>query len=157
MGSEMCIRDRLGVFGDDVAASAASIIACAGTSVMAQSDAMGYLAHRAWNLFIFVGNALDVEKFGKEQSERMQRTDEMISRIYARKSGDKEKDAAFFLDLMSEDRLIYAEEAQELGLIDGVVDEGDSSSDDGDQTSSNSWKEAEAAKSLFLYQAASGA
>lgn len=97
-------------------ASAATIIAQAGTSRRISTNAM-YLVHRAWT--IAIGNYNDFFNMAQD----LEKIDTMIAGVYAKRSGQP---VQTFLDLMDEANgagiWLNAEEAVEKGLMDEAIE-----------------------------------
>lgn len=94
-----------------VAASAASVIACAGESDIAPTAQM--MVH---NVSTYAsGNYKDM----KHTSDMLKQADRAIAAAYVDKSGMSEKDA---LDLMDAETWITAQDAVDYGLIDRVAE-----------------------------------
>lgn len=113
---------------DGLAASAASFIALAGDKVSMGNPSM-MMIHRAWT--VAMGNARDMA----EVAATLEKVDGQIAAIYATKSG---REAGEMLDLMTAETWLTAEEAEELDLIDEVIDPDEDNQDDpnevGDKT-----------------------
>ena len=117
---------------DTVAASIATVIACAADRVLMNSNAI-YMIHRCWTAA--AGNALDFRK----TADIMEMLDENIAEIYAEKTG---LETSPILDYMTDERWMSAEEAFESGFVDGVND-----------MKKKSKKKAEAGMSIFQARA----
>lgn len=94
---------------DGLAASAASIIAMAGTCTMAQASQL--MIHNSWTLAI--GNAADLQK----TAAVMQRIDGQMAGIYADKSGKTVEECAALMDA---ETWMTGQEAVDAGLADAV-------------------------------------
>ena len=115
-GSEIyaALRDYTGTVNIHVtglAASAASVIACAGDSDIAPT-AQG-MVHNV--MTYAAGNHSDMEK----TSERLKQADRAIAAAYVEKTGMSEQDA---LDLMEAETWLTAQDAVDYGLIDRIAE-----------------------------------
>lgn len=103
---------RIVVQIDGIAASIASLIAMAGNEINMPANAF-MLIHNAWGLAM--GNAEDMRKIAAE----LDVVDQSIVATYvSRTKGSARK----IRDIMAEDRLMDADEAKSLGLIDNIID-----------------------------------
>jgi ATP-dependent Clp protease, protease subunit len=96
---------------DGLAASIATVIACAG-DVINMAEASEYMIHRAWTLSM--GNRNDLTK----AIERLDLTDKIIAQVYANRTGQSETD---LLKMMDEETWFSPAEAKEYGFIDEIV------------------------------------
>ena len=149
-------KNEVNVYIDGVAASAASIISLGATNVYAESETMGYLAYRVMGGYLVMGNATEIQEYMDKKIDLLNKTDLMVAKEYARKSGDK--DEKFFMNIMEKDLLLSYEEAKEYGLIDGVRE--DAASDDDEQNTSDhslAMNEFGQAKNMLAYARAQAA
>ena len=99
---------------DGIAASIASLIAMAGDEVYMAANAQ-MMIHKAWT--VASGNADELRK----QADILDKIDEeTIVAAYVEKSGQSVEKMN---ELLSEETWLSADEAMELGLIDGVTEE----------------------------------
>lgn len=98
---------------DSVAASAASVIACAAERLVMAPGAM-LMIHKAWSMT--VGNSDD----HMQNAELLDKIDGQIAAAYAERSG---RDADEFMGLMAAETWFTADEAMAAGLCDGIVEE----------------------------------
>lgn len=99
---------------DGIAASIASVIAMAGDVVSMASNAQ-MMIHRAWT--VTSGNAEDLRK----QADILDKIDEdTIVSTYADRSGRDKKE---IMELLDAETWLSADEALDLGLIDGITEE----------------------------------
>lgn len=98
-------------FIDGALASAATLPAIAGNRITASNDAVAVLIHRGWG--ITIGNAIDLRK----RADQMEATDRSLAALYAKFTGGTTED---MLAVMSEDRLLTANEAKELNLVSAI-------------------------------------
>ena len=96
---------------DGIAASIATIIACAG-DVISMADASQYMIHRAWSLGI--GNRNDMQKL----VERLDLTDNLMAQVYASRTGQTTDD---ILNWMDAETWFSPSEAKEYGFVDEVA------------------------------------
>lgn len=107
---------------DSLAASAASVIACAAESLVMSPGSM-LMIHNAWSMTI--GNSADhVQTAGL-----LDKIDAQLAAVYAEKSG---ADAAKFADLMAAETWFTAQEAVDAGLCDLILA-------DNTQRAKNAW------------------
>lgn len=97
-------------------ASSATIIAQAGDT-RKMSDNAQYLVHRSWGYY--KGNAVTL----RDRIKDLEKTDDRISNIYAKRSGD---DRETFFELMNRNNgdgiWLDADEAKDYGLIDEITE-----------------------------------
>lgn len=98
---------------DGLAASAASIVALAGTKLAMAENAF-LMIHKAWS--IALGNADDF----KSQAAVLDKIDGQLAAIYAKKSG---KPLAQIQAAMAAETWYTADEAMSFGLADAVIDD----------------------------------
>lgn len=103
---------------DGLAASAASIVALAGTKVNMAENAL-LMIHKAWS--IALGNADDF----KSAAAVLDKIDGQLAAIYVAKSG---KPLAQVQAAMAAETWYTADEAKNFGLIDAVIDDGQQAS-----------------------------
>lgn len=104
-GKKRCIIDGL-------AASIATVIACAFDEVEIYSNAL-YMIHRGW--CCVAGNVDDLRK----QADDLSKMDDMIVETYKAKTG---LDNDVILDYMAKETWFGAKEALELGFVDRIID-----------------------------------
>lgn len=114
----MSIYNQLATFDAEVrvvvegiAASAASLVAMAGHSIEAYQVSQ-MMIHDAWT--IAAGN----EQEFRDLADLLGKIDGQIASTYAGKSG---RDVEEFRTLMDKDTYLTAEEAMDLGLVDGII------------------------------------
>ena len=95
---------------DTVAASIATVIACAADRVQMNDNAI-YMIHRCWTAA--AGNALDFRK----TADIMEMLDSNIAGVYAGKTGLEEEP---ILQMMTDETWMDAAEAFNSGFVDGV-------------------------------------
>lgn len=108
--------DGVTVHIDGLAASAASYVAIAGSSVVAAPGSF-MMIHKAWTLAL--GNADDL----RATAALLEKIDGTIAQSYAAKAGDAGAEADW-LAMMAAETWLTAGEAADLGLIDQVLSEG---------------------------------
>lgn len=104
---------------DGLAASAASFVAMAGTSVLTAPGAM-WMVHRASAAAFAAGNASDMQQHAEDARELaalLEKIDGEIAALYAARSGS---DVEGWLELMNAETWLTADEALELGLTDEI-------------------------------------
>lgn len=104
---------------DGLAASAASFVAMAGTTVLTAPNAM-WMVHRASAATFAAGNAGDMHQHAEDASELaalLEKIDRDIAEMYAARS---ETDVDGWLELMTAETWLTADEALELGLTDEI-------------------------------------
>lgn len=97
---------------EGIAASVASLIAMAGDTVQAM-EVSQLMIHDAWT--IAVGNEQDL----RDMADTLGKIDQQIADTYAIRSGSKT--AKQFREIMNKDAYLTAQEAQEWGLVDEVI------------------------------------
>ena len=103
---------KINVFIDGLAASAATIIACAGDVVTMPAGAM-YMVHSAMSATY--GNAAEM----RTMADTLDKVTDGIKATYKQRTNlDDEK----INDLMSKDSWLTAQEAKDLGFIDNILD-----------------------------------
>lgn len=100
---------------EGLAASAASFIALAGTTVRMQESAM-MMIHRAWGLAI--GNEADMT----DMAATLKKIDGQLAGIYAKKTGKSVDDMLELMAGESDGTWFTADEAKEIGLADEIID-----------------------------------
>jgi ATP-dependent Clp protease, protease subunit len=100
---------------DGLAASISSVIPMAADRVYAPKTAMT-LIHRASILAILSGNSNDFLKIAAD----LEAADDVIANVYMARTGKTKEDV---LAIMSEDKLMSAEAAFDLGLVDELIEE----------------------------------
>jgi ATP-dependent protease ClpP protease subunit len=100
---------------DGIAASIASVIAQAGDHRIMLTGAQ-MMIHEAWGLAI--GSASEM----RDYADLLDRQNDNIAAIYARRAAAKDKDAAYFRERMTKDTWLNDEETLAEGLADEVVD-----------------------------------
>jgi len=98
---------------DGLAASIATIIACAG-DVIHMAETAQYMIHRGWT--IAMGNKNELEKM----IVRLEATDQMMANVYA---GRTSQDLDDILQWMDSETWFGSTEAKEYGFVDQVVNE----------------------------------
>lgn len=99
---------------EGLAASAASFIALAGKSVSMSGSAM-MMIHKAWG--VAIGNSTDMA----DMVSVLEKIDGQLAAIYAKKTGQTTEQIAALMAGESDGTWFTAEEAQEIGLIDAVI------------------------------------
>lgn len=107
---------------DGLAASAASFIALAGSTVSIHESAM-IMIHRAWGLAI--GNEADMTEMAKVLSK----IDGQIAGIYAKQTGKKADAMLALMAGESDGTWFTAQEAADIGLVDEVIAPGEGDGD----------------------------
>jgi ATP-dependent Clp protease, protease subunit len=97
---------------DGVAASIATVIACAG-DVIKMAETAQYMIHNSWT--IAMGNKDDLAKMIK----RLESTDELMRNVYAKRTGQSGKDLA---KMMDEETWFTPDEAKQYGFVDEVTE-----------------------------------
>lgn len=97
---------------DGIAASIATVIACAG-DVIKMAEASEFMIHRAWTFAM--GNRNDLAK----SMERLDLTDKIIAQVYEKRTGQTETD---LLKMMDEETWFSPAEAKEYGFVDEVTE-----------------------------------
>jgi len=95
---------------DGLAASISSIIAIAADEVLMSENAF-YMFHEAWSFSI--GNAADM----RETADLLDKIDGVLAKSYAKKTG---KEIDEIKDLMGAETWLTADEALDMGMVDGV-------------------------------------
>ena len=97
---------------EGIAASAASIVAIAGDSVL-MAKASQMMIHNAWTMV--AGNASGL----REVADLLDKVDGQLADLYASKGG---KDRAEYLTAMASDTYMVPDEAIAMGLADGIIE-----------------------------------
>lgn len=100
---------------DGLAASAASFIALAGSTVSIMESAM-MMVHRAWGLAI--GNEADMA----DMATTLRQIDGQLAGIYAKQTGKPVAEMSALMAGASDGTWFTAKEAADLGLVDEVID-----------------------------------
>ncbi len=101
---------------DGIAASISSIIAIAPDETVMAENAF-FMFHEAWT--IVIGNAEGL----REEADLLDKIDSTIlAKAYSKKTGKKEEEIK---DLMAAETWLTAEEALEMGMIDGIEEDGE--------------------------------
>ena len=98
---------------DGLAASIGSIIAIAGDETIMADNAF-FMFHEAWSFVI--GNAEGL----REEAELLDKIDGVLAKAYANKTGKKQDEIK---ELMNAETWLTAEEALEMGMIDGIEED----------------------------------
>ena len=107
----MSYSGKITVKIDTIAASIASVIACAADHVIINSNAQ-FMIHRAWT--VAMGNSTDFRGL----IEQLDVLDGMIADVYVERTGaDKEA----LMDMMEAETFLSAEQALEMGFADEVA------------------------------------
>lgn len=102
---------------DGIAASAATIIACAGKNVIMPSNTI-YMIHNPMNLLIGFYNQNELEEVGKA----LKAVKQTIINVYKMKCKDKITNEKLS-KMMDEETFLTAQEAKDYGFIDKIDDE----------------------------------
>lgn len=102
---------------DGIAASAATIIACAGENVIMPSNTI-YMIHNPMNLLIGFYNQNELEEVAKA----LKAVKQTIVNVYKMKCKDKITDEKLS-EMMDEETFLTAQEAKDYGFVDEIDDE----------------------------------
>ncbi|MDP2377776.1 head maturation protease, ClpP-related [Reyranella sp.] len=139
-GNVVCVVDGL-------AASAASFIAMAGTTVSIHESAM-LMIHRAWGFAI--GNEADMTEMAKV----LAKIDGQLAGIYAKQTGKKAEEMLALMAGDSDGTWFTAQEAADGGFVDEIIDP-DAETDDAGKTVAPGGEDEdpEMAKAMARFQA----
>lgn len=108
---------RVTITIDGIAASAATIIACAGENVIMPSNTI-YMIHNPMNLLIGFYNQNELEEVAKA----LKAVKQTIVNVYKMKCKDKITDEKLS-EMMDEETFLTAQEAKDYGFVDEIDDE----------------------------------